>query len=62
MAKRSEDGSEMASPSTKLFEAICVSYLKFFIIFGILPVAFAKRKPELAENKQNMFFFMEAYF
>ena len=38
LEKRSEDGSEMAS-STKLFEASCASQLKFFIIFGILPLS-----------------------
>ena len=39
MEKRSEDGSEMASSSTKLFKASCASQLKFFIIFGILPLS-----------------------
>ena len=39
LEKRSEDGSEMASSSTKLFEASCASMLKFFIIFGILPLS-----------------------
>ena len=39
MEKRSEDGSEMASSSTKLFKASCASKLKFFIIFGILPLS-----------------------
>ena len=39
LEKRSEDGSEMASSSTKLFEASCASQLKFFIIFGILPLS-----------------------
>ena len=39
LEKRSEDGSEMASSSTKLFKASCASKLKFFIIFGNLPLS-----------------------
>ena len=62
LEKRSEDGSEMASSSTKLFEASCASMLKFFIIFGILPLSLPNVPLNWLEQTDYDFFFMEAYF
>ena len=63
LEKRSDsDGSEMASSSTKLFEASCASMLKFFIIFGILPLSLPNVPLNWLEQTDYDFFFMEAYF
>ena len=45
-----------------LKQFVSPSLSSLIIIFGILPVAFAKRTPELAENKQNMIFFHGSIF
>ena len=57
LEKRSEDGSEMASSSTKLFEASCASQLKFFIIFGILPLSLPNVPLNWLEQTEYDFFF-----
>ena len=62
LGKRSEDGSEMASSSTKLFEASCASKRKFFIIFGILPLSLPNVPLNWLEQTEYDVFFMEAYF
>ena len=62
LKKGGEDRSEMASSSTKLFEASCASKLKFFIIFGILPLSLPNAPLNWLEQTEYHFFFMEAHF
>ena len=62
LEKRSKDGSEIASSSTKLFEASRASKLKFFIIFSILPLSLPNVPLNWLEQTEYDFFFMEAYF
>ena len=57
LEQRSQDGSEMASSSTKLFEASCASKLKFFIIFGILPLSLPNVPLNWLEQTEYHFFF-----
>ena len=62
LEKRSEDGSKMASSSTKLFEASCASMLKFFIIFGILPLSLPNVPLNWLEQTEYDFFFHGSIF
>ena len=62
LEKRSKDGSEMASSSTKLFEASCASMLKFFIIFCILPLSLPNVPLNWLEQTGYDFFFHGSIF
>ena len=62
LGKRSEDGSEMASSSTQLFEASCASKRKFFIIFGILPLSLPNVPLNWLEQTEYDFFHGSIFF